>query len=162
MEETLRADRLAWTAGIHRNTDNPHVHIAVQKEYFDKDLQKKTLGKIPIGLLPHYEINGDEKTFGQGILIEAANEKMDEIILEKEKSQKETKQKFQNQEKQNNSSGKKRDATQKENEKIQPADEQSKVKHEKERDILARAILAKFYLEKSRENLKSLENHGDK
>ena len=91
MKEEIGAEKLAWTAGIHRNTDNPHVHIAVQKTYFDKDLEKKTLGKIPIELLPHYEKNGDEKTFARGILIEAALDKMDEIILEKEKSQKEDK-----------------------------------------------------------------------
>lgn len=162
MKEEIGAEKLAWAAGIHRNTDNPHIHIAIQKTYFDKNLEKKTLGKIPVHLLPHYEKNGDEKTFVNGILIEAANEKMDEIILEKEKSLKETKQQLQNKGRQNNSSNKKQEDTQKENEKIQPADEQSKVKHEKERDILARAILAKFYLEKSRETLESLENHGDK
>lgn len=162
LKEQVGANKLAWTAGIHLNTDNPHVHIAIQKTYFDKNLEKKVLGKIPAHLLPHYEKNGDKKTFAPGILIEAANEKLDEIILEKEKSQKETKQKLQNQGRQNNSSGNKQEAIQNENEKIQPADEQSKVKHEKERDILARAILAKFYLQKSRENLESLENHGDK
>ena len=38
LEKSVGAERLAWTAGIHRNTDNPHVHIAIQKEYFDKNL----------------------------------------------------------------------------------------------------------------------------
>ena len=162
LKEQVGADKLAWAAGIHRNTDNPHIHIAVQKTYFDKNLEKKTLGKIPAELLPHYEKNGYEKIFAPGILIEAAVDKMDEIILEKEKSQKETKQKLRAVEKQKNSTDKKQQNIQKENEKIQPADEQSKVKHEKERDILVRAILAKFYLEKTRGNLESLENHGDK
>ena len=162
LKEQVGADKLAWTAGIHRNTDNPHVHIAVQKTYFDKNLEKKTLGKIPARLLPHYEKNGDEKTFAPGILIEAAVDKMDEIILEKEKSQKEIKQKLQAVEKQKNSTDKKQQNIQKENRKTQLADEQLKIKHEKERDILVRAILAKFYLEKTRGNLESLENHGDK
>lgn len=162
LKEQVGADKLAWTAGIHRNTDNPHVHIAIQKTYFDKNLEKKTLGKIPTRLLPHYEKNGDEKTFAPGILIEAAVDKMDEIILEKEKSQKEIKQKLRVLEKQENSTDKKRQNNQKENGKIQPTDGQSNAEIKKERDILARAILAKFYLEKSRENLESLENHGDK
>ena len=36
----INADKLNWAAGIHRNTDNPHVHIAINKEYFDKNLEK--------------------------------------------------------------------------------------------------------------------------
>lgn len=162
MKKEIGAEKLAWTAGIHRNTDNPHIHIAVQKTYFDKDLEKKTLGKIPIVLLPHYEKNGDEKNFAPGILIEAANKKMDEIILEKEKSQKEIKQNLQTKEKQNNYTVKKQQNVQKEYDKTQSADERIKAINEKDRDILARAILAKFYLKKTQENLESLENQGDK
>ncbi len=84
-KESIGADKLAWAAGIHLNTDNPHVHIAVQKEFFDKNLEKKNLSKIPVELLPHYEKDGDEKKFAPGILIEAAGEKLDEIMLEKVK-----------------------------------------------------------------------------
>ena len=162
LKEQVGADKLAWTAGIHRNTDNPHVHIAVQKTYFDKNLEKKTLRKIPARLLPHYEKNGDEKTFAPGILIEVANEKMDEIILEKDKSQKEINQKLLNHGKQSNSTNKNQETIQKEGGNIQSTDKKLKAEIKKERDILARAILAKFYLEKTRENLESLENHGDK
>ena len=42
------------------------------------------------------------------------------------------------------------------------SDTNTKTEVQKERDILARAILAKYYLEKTRENLDSLVNHGDK
>ncbi|MGI8543483.1 MAG: relaxase MobL, partial [Aridibacter sp.] len=56
-EEAIGADKLSWAAGIHRNTNNPHVHIAIQKTYFDKNLEKKTVRKIPTELLPHYEKN---------------------------------------------------------------------------------------------------------
>ena len=34
LEEAIGADKLNWAAGIHRNTDNPHVHIAVSKRIF--------------------------------------------------------------------------------------------------------------------------------
>jgi len=155
-EKEIGADKLSWAAGIHRNTDNPHVHIAIQKEYFDKNLEKKSLNKIPVSLLPHYEKEGKEKTFQPGILIETANEKLDEILLEKERKishkyngQNRTADKGQN--KSNNSQRL---------ENFQEA--KSKVEMIKEREILAQAILAKFYVEETRENLESLVDHGDK
>ena len=87
LEEAIGADKLNWAAGIHRNTENPHVHIAVQKEFFDKNFERQSLRKIPQTCLPHYEKNGeDDKTFAPGVLIEAATEKLDEIILEKAKA----------------------------------------------------------------------------
>lgn len=160
MEETLRADKLDWAAGVHRNTNNPHVHIAINKTYFDKNLEKKTLGKIPVELLPHYKKSGKDKTFQKGILIEAAASKMSEIILEKERSQ--IILISQTTEKKNTSIYKTQDNTQKEIEKNQMINQQTNAETENERNILARAILAKFYLEKTRENLESIENHGDK
>lgn len=162
LKEQVGADKLVWAAGIHLNTDNPHVHIAVQKTYFDKNLERKFLGRIPAELLPHYERNGEEKIFAPGILIEAANEKLDEILLEKVKAQKELKQNFQTKTEQNHSTEKIQENISNKAEKIEPDDKQVNTEIERERDILARAILAKFYLEKTRENLESLENHGDK
>lgn len=162
LKEQVGADKLVWAAGIHLNTNNPHVHIAVQKTYFDKNLEKKFLGKIPAELLPHYKKNGEEKIFTPGILLEAANEKLDEILLEKEKIQKELKQNFQTKTEQNHSTEKIQENISNKAEKIEPDDKQVNTEIERERDILARAILAKFYLEKTRENLDLLENHGDK
>ncbi|HQU83555.1 MAG TPA: relaxase MobL [Pyrinomonadaceae bacterium] len=155
-EKEIGADKLSWAAGVHRNTDNPHVHIAIQKEYFDKNLEKKSLNKIPVNLFPHYEKVGEEKTFKSGILIEAAGKKLDEILLKKEREishkhnrQNQTADKGQN--KSNNS------------QKIENFQEaKSKAESEQERTILAQAILAKYYLEKRRGNLESLVDHGDK
>lgn len=155
-EKEIGADKLAWAAGIHRNTDNPHVHIAIQKEYFDKNLEKKSLNKIPVNLLPHYEKIGEGKIFKSGILIEAANQKLDEIVLEKE------------QQNSHDHNARNRIANKSQNksnnsqriENFQEA--KSKAESEREREILAEAILAKFYLEKTRENLESLVDHGDK
>ncbi len=148
LESEIGADKLNWAAGIHRNTDNPHVHIAVQKEYFDKNLEKKTLSKIPFALIPHYEKNETgEKTFTPGLLIESATERLDEILLEKEKLRDANKQKSPlSQNRENNS---KEIAI-------------SRPEAKNERNILARAILANYYLTKSQENLASLEDHGDK
>lgn len=155
-EKEIGADKLAWAAGVHRNTDNPHVHIAIQKEYFDKNLERQLLNKIPVKLLPHYEKNGEEKNFKQGSLIDNANQKLDEILLEKEqqishKQQEQTRSA-------DKSQGKSPISGRNEN----SPNSKSNVETEREREILARALLAKFYLEKTRENLESLENHGDK
>jgi hypothetical protein len=154
-ETEIGTDKLNWAAGIHRNTDNPHVHIAIQKEYFDKNLEKKTLSKIPTSLLPHYEKTpNNEKTFAPGLLIESATEKLEEILQEKEKLHNLNKQKSQPQQiRQQNPKNK-------ENVVKKIAESNSGIKNE--RDILARAILAKYYLTKSQENLASLEDHGDK
>lgn len=157
LEEAIGAEKLNWAAGIHRNTDNPHVHIALQKEFFDKNFEKQMLTKIPNDCLPHYEKNEGEKIFAPGVLIEAANEKLDEIILEKAR----------NQSKQNSSLQRSsQNSATRENQKPERNKTKSAVEPgEKsnagvERDILARAILAKFYLEKSQENLESLETNG--
>lgn len=158
LEEAIGADKLNWAAGIHRNTDNPHVHIAVQKEFFDKNFEKQMLAKIPNDCLPHYEKNGDEKTFASGILIEAATEKLDEIILEKTRNQ--SKQNSSPQRSQNFHDGNHQKAGRNKTKSATESGEKSNAGVERERDILARAILAKFYLEKSQENLDSLETSG--
>lgn len=154
METEISADRLDWAAGIHRNTDHPHVHIAIQKEYFDKNLEKKTLSKIPAALLPHYEkTETNEKTFKAGSLIESATEKLDEILLKKEKLRDANKQKSPSQMIKQNSLNK-------ENNLQKRAESNPEISNE--RDVLARAILARYYLTKSQENLAFLEDHGDK
>ena len=159
-EKEIGADRLSWVAGIHQNTDNPHVHIAIQKEYFDKNLEKRSLNKIPIGLLPHHEKVVDEKTFKPGRLIEAAGEKLDEIILDK--SRQISKQNLQSKTEQKQSADKSLEQSQSSVGKENSSDSKPNAKTTREREILAEAILAKYYLEKTRENLESLENHGDK
>lgn len=155
-EKEIGADKLSWAAGVHRNTDNPHVHIAIQKEYFDKNLEKQSLNKIPVNLLPHYEKNVAEKDFKPGSLLEAANQKLDEILLEK------TRQISRQHHEQTQSADKSQGKSQNSNRREHPPDSKSNPENEREREILARAVLAKFYLEKTRENLESLENHGDK
>jgi hypothetical protein len=57
MAEELNVERLTWVAGIHRNTDNPHVHIVVHKHAIERGTSKeKRIGRIPKRLLPHKEI----------------------------------------------------------------------------------------------------------
>lgn len=161
LEESIGADKLNWAAGIHRNTDNPHVHIAVQKEFFDKNFERQSLRKIPQNCLPHYEKNGaDDKTFAPGVLIEAATEKLDEIILEKAKAKDARKNNLHKQNDRNYDSGRTQKAALEKTAGEIQSGSKSNSEIERERDVIARAILAKFYLEKTQENLESLETGG--
>lgn len=162
-EQEIGTDRLNWAAAIHRNTENPHVHIAIQKEYFDSRLEKKRLNKIPTFLLPHYEkTKSGEKIFNEGLLITSATAKLEEILGEKEQLQNVSKQKSVTEKSQNQSSPRQENNQAK----MTRSDNQPQVESEaninQERETLARAILAKYYLDKSQEIVSSLENHGDK
>src|SRR5262245_51737908 len=48
MTEDLSADNLRWVAGIQRNTDNPHVHLLIHRDYIDRDTKRlKRLKSLP-------------------------------------------------------------------------------------------------------------------
>ena len=163
LAEAVGADKLQWAAAIHRNTDNPHVHFAVQKQYFDRNLEPQTLSKIPRELLPHYEKHaGENKSLTAGVLIEETTRKLDEIIGEKNGGANKLIQPPR--EPQRAHAQVKRANAQHAKPSIETAKNDSPLNHrvEREREILARALLARFYVEKSRAMLDSLENHGDK
>ena len=80
LEATLSADRLSWAAAVHLNTENPHVHIALQKQYFTTEIERRILTKIPREALPHFERRDGEKVLVPGILIDAATERMAQVI----------------------------------------------------------------------------------
>lgn len=163
LAEAAGAERLAWAAAVHRNTDNPHVHIAISKEFFDRNEERKLLSKIPSNCLPHYEkTDAGEKVFASGVLIEAATEKLDRIIADKSKARNEPKQ---NRERTENDERKFESENWRKNSPTGAKIRQPETKDENnfsnnERDILARAILAKFYLDATKENLESLTEHG--
>ncbi len=81
LETHVAADRLFWAASVHLNTGNPHVHIALQKQYFTRAIEREFLAKIPRDALPHYEPSGSgEKVLMPGLLIESAIEKTEQLI----------------------------------------------------------------------------------
>ncbi|MBA3712496.1 MAG: DUF3854 domain-containing protein [Pyrinomonadaceae bacterium] len=56
IERELHAEDLRWFAGIHLNTDNPHIHLAISKEMTDAENgTPKRLENIPRDFKPHYE-----------------------------------------------------------------------------------------------------------
>ncbi|HMV48695.1 MAG TPA: relaxase MobL [Blastocatellia bacterium] len=64
MEElahALNARELRWVAGLHRNTDNPHVHLLIQRYYRERQIgQAKRLKTLPPEWRVHWEKTPDK------------------------------------------------------------------------------------------------------
>lgn len=80
LETALSAERLSWAAAVHLNTENPHVHIALQKQYFTQEIERQILTRIPREALPHFEHHEAKKVLVSGFFIEAATERMEQLI----------------------------------------------------------------------------------
>lgn len=150
LETSISARRLLWTASVHRNTDNPHVHIAIQKQYLSKEIARQTLTKIPRETLPHYELRDGEKVLVPGFLIEAATDKM-EAIIDREKSR--------------NREPKRSDRNVISQEHFGRGTESEPIKRSElridaERAALARGILAEYELLRIDTRIDSLLDHG--
>ncbi len=162
LEEAIGAEKLTWAASIHRNTQNPHVHIALQKQFFDRDLKSRSLTKVPRECLPHYERSGSEKVFAAGVLIKAATEKLDEIILEKsvilEARSISVTEINRSENVRDNESLKELNSSEDQT----PKDPNSQINIVHEREILARALLARYFLDRSEEKLESIAENGKK
>lgn len=75
---TLKLEALNWIAGIHLNTDNPHVHIAISREGLDADTREfKRIEHLPRVLLPHHETEAGEKVFKSGLIADAVARNLD-------------------------------------------------------------------------------------
>lgn len=150
LENALNADRLSWAAAVHLNTENPHVHIAIQKQYFTRDIERQVMLKIPREALPHFEPRDGEKVLVNGFLIEAATEKMDDLI-ERDRGQQK---------------GHREDGI---GHTDNPHSERKEYrgKHTdpdvtSERDILRQGIIAQHELRRIEAKITALTDHGDK
>ncbi|QYO66701.1 relaxase MobL [Leptolyngbya sp. 7M] len=152
LKTALSADRLSWAAALHLNTNNPHVHIALQKQYFTTDLERETLTKIPREALPHFEVRGREKVLIPGILIEAATEKMDHLI-DRNLQQTQAREK-------DPISRESISALQIVSERER--DNKARQKLTDERDTLRRGIIAEYELRRIESRITALTDHGDK
>jgi hypothetical protein len=58
----LNVQGLTWVAGIHRNSQNPHAHIVMNKNVIERGTNRpRRIARIPKALLPHREVqNGKE------------------------------------------------------------------------------------------------------
>ncbi|MFN0139216.1 MAG: relaxase MobL [Pyrinomonadaceae bacterium] len=144
LEKSLHSERLAWAAAVHLNTANPHVHIAIQKQYLTNDLQSRSLNKIPREALPHFELIDGEKQIVDGILIESAKMKLTEFVSERTPSREHTNDKPHHRNVSKNHDGIK-------------AQENDGNIHE--REILRRGILAEYQLKFKEERIAFLIEH---
>jgi hypothetical protein len=78
VEQVLKVENLHWVAGVHRNTDRPHVHVAVGRDAVSSDTSKDTrIIRIPRELLPHNERGQDGRArFAPGRMAEKFVEEM--------------------------------------------------------------------------------------
>jgi hypothetical protein len=149
LEDRLQSERLAWAGAIHLNTANPHVHIAIQKQYLTRDVQSKSLNKIPREALPHFELIDGEKQIVDGILIASAKAKLQELVEAGSRSLEQSKRKGQD-----------------DNARIHKADKvhiiDARDGYEDERQILRRGILAEYQIRFREERIAFLIEHRDR
>jgi hypothetical protein len=63
----LNAEELTWVAGIHRNSQNPHAHIVMSKEFVERETGRpRRIARIPKPLLPHRETEGGKEVVVNG------------------------------------------------------------------------------------------------
>lgn len=145
LEDRLQSERLAWAGAVHLNTANPHVHIAIQKQYWTRDVQSKSLNKIPREALPHFELIEGEKQIVDGILIASAKAKLQELVEEGSRSLEQSKCKGQD-----------------DNPRTHEADKvHTKDANDDERQILRRGILAEYQLKFKEERIAFLIEHRE-
>lgn len=152
LEAALNADRISWAASVHLNTKNPHVHIAMQKEFLNKDLEMRFMTKIPRESLPHFELRDGERVLTPGGLIDAATEKMEQLIARKnERMLKHETRRIRN-ESRSLASGK------------TDGESGSGIHQEvnEKREVLRRGILAEYELQRIDSKLEILTRHGDR
>lgn len=155
LEKEVRAKKLKWVGVAHFNTDNPHAHLAIQKEFLNESNEPERL-RIGRQML-HYNATGEngQKITQKGALIIAAENKVEEIartrqpahekneILQLEKG--DEKPKVQ---------------TEKAGE-ISPI-EPAKLPNWRERRILAEEMLVAAEIARRTRNIENLIAHGDK
>lgn len=84
-EKEMRVVRLHWVAGIHLNSDNPHVHIVISRYALDsKTDELRRFGKLPHKIAAHNErLSDGAKTFVRGALLDAFTEQIDARQIER-------------------------------------------------------------------------------
>lgn len=112
--------------------------------------------------MPHYERTGNEKTFASGVLIDAATEKLEEIIIEKSKRHEERSLLTEEQNRSKNTNDSRQNSKNENNEKSSLNDSHSEAVISHEREVLARALLAKYFLERSVQKLEAIVENGHK
>ncbi len=97
----LQAGDLRWVAGIHRNTDYPHLHLLFHRSYLDRETgREKWLNRLPEAMLAHRAIaeNGGEKIHPGGFsqafetALDRAQERARQTTLTREQTERDAPQ----------------------------------------------------------------------
>lgn len=154
LEKEVKSKNLKWIAVAHFNTDNPHAHLAVQKEFVNEKGESKIL-RINRQML-HYNERSEngEKRLHKGALITAAENKIEEIAQTRR------------QQRENEKSLKSEKAvgetkTQTVLSEKNPSDELTKIPNYQERRILAEEMLTASEIARRNRNIENLIEHGD-
>ncbi len=85
MTEKLYAQELRWVAGIHHNTDHPHVHLLLQRGYTDKTTARaKRLKTLPAEWRVSWEKTAEgERQINAGGMSQTFEQKLMDRITER-------------------------------------------------------------------------------
>lgn len=69
--DSIGASEMRWVAGIHRNTDNPHIHILFNKNTIERATGEVIkIKRLPSSLIAHHEAQSDgSRVFSYGEII---------------------------------------------------------------------------------------------
>ena len=155
LEKLIKARNLKWIAVAHFNTDNPHAHLAIQKQFINEEGKTETL-RINRQML-HYnerDANGGKKLH-KGALVLAAEDKIEELAGERQKRR------------ENEKSFEPKKAAAKSQSEIENSKQLSisgsaKIQNFNERRILAEEMLTASEIRRRERNIENLIEHGDK
>lgn len=155
LEKEVKATNLKWVAVAHFNTDNPHAHLAVQKQFLNEEGDTEIL-RINRQMLHYNERSANgEKKLHKGALVLAAENKIKEIADERQKARYNEKS-FEPKK----VAGKSKLET--ENSEQKTFGNSSKISNFKERRILAEEMLTASEIRRRERNIENLVEHGDK
>ncbi len=155
LEKEVKARKLKWIAVAHFNTDNPHAHLAIQKQFINEEGKTENL-RINRQMLHYNERSANgEKKLHKGALILAAENKIQEIAGERQKAR------------ENEKSFEPKKVAARSQSKIENsnqfiADNSPKNSNFKERRILAEEMLVAAEIRRRERNIENLVEHGDK
>lgn len=155
LEKEVKARNLKWIAVAHFNTDNPHAHLAIQKQFINEEGKTETL-RINRQMLHYNERSANgEKKLHKGALVLAAENKIEEIAGERQKAR-DNEKSFEPKKVAAKSQSKI------ENSKQLSAGGSTKIQDFKERRILAEEMLVAAEIRRRERNIENLVEHGDK
>lgn len=154
LKKEIKAKKIKWIAVAHFNTDHPHAHLAVQKEFINQKGQIEDL-RITRQML-HYNETGEngEKKLHKGGLILAAENKLTEIAAAREKTRENI---IQTEADKNVGKSKIEDKNQ-----LQIPSQPITIPNYHERRVLAEEMLVAAEVTRRERNIENLIEHGDK